>query len=308
MAENKSGEERPRREYRIPIGGIILLFLGIVFLLQTLGVLPWGLWGTLWRYWPVILILIGIRILLRNYSSWLVNLLILVILFACLGLAIWQHGLPPPATGQLTQSYSQPAGDLKSASINMDLPVGNISLSALAPDSANLVEAGFSQNRRDATMRTDFSQSGNSGTLNIKLERTGSTWSSSDFNWQANFSRNIPLTMDIKSAVSNLDADLSGLNINSLKMKMDVGNYKLTLPSSVSGGKVDIDTALSNTDITVPAGVAARITVRSDLSSVDINQGRFPRKGDVYSSADYDTAKNRLDITIHGDLGRLQVR
>jgi hypothetical protein len=45
-----------------------LLFLGIVFLLQALDVLPWGVWGTLWRFWPVLIIIIGLNILLSRYS------------------------------------------------------------------------------------------------------------------------------------------------------------------------------------------------------------------------------------------------
>ncbi len=84
-------EKRPHRVVGAPIWGIFLLFLGVVFLLQTLNVLPWGLWGTLWRFWPVLIIIIGLGILLHRYNVWLVSLLILAILGACLGIAIWQY-------------------------------------------------------------------------------------------------------------------------------------------------------------------------------------------------------------------------
>ena len=84
-------EEKPQRVVGAPIWGIFLVFLGIVFLLQTLNVLPWGLWGTLWRFWPVLIIIIGLGILLRRYNAWLLSLLILAILGGCLGIAIWQY-------------------------------------------------------------------------------------------------------------------------------------------------------------------------------------------------------------------------
>ena len=76
------------------VGGILLLFLGIVFLLQTFDVLPWALWGALLRFWPVIIIILGLSVLLRRYNVWLVSLLIIAILGACLGVAIWQFGYP----------------------------------------------------------------------------------------------------------------------------------------------------------------------------------------------------------------------
>jgi hypothetical protein len=88
-------EKEPQRVVSAPVWGIFLLFLGIVFLLQTSGILPWGLWGTLWRFWPVLIIIIGIGILLRGRNVWLVSLLILAILGVCLGIAAWQYGVLP---------------------------------------------------------------------------------------------------------------------------------------------------------------------------------------------------------------------
>ncbi|MBA7683075.1 hypothetical protein ES703_91431 [subsurface metagenome] len=84
-------EEKWPGEHLAPMWGLWLLFLGIVFLLQSFNVLPWGLWGTLWRFWPVLIITTGISILLRHYNIWLVSVLVLALLFACLGIAIWQY-------------------------------------------------------------------------------------------------------------------------------------------------------------------------------------------------------------------------
>ncbi len=86
-------EGKGQGEHHIPVGGIFVLFLGIVFLLQSLSFLPWGLWETLWRFWPVLIIIIGLGILLRRQNVWLVSLLILILLFACLGIAYWQYRL-----------------------------------------------------------------------------------------------------------------------------------------------------------------------------------------------------------------------
>ena len=84
-------EEKSSRVIGVPVRGIFLVFLGIIFLLQTLDVLPWGLWKTLWRFWPVLIIITGLGILLRRYNVWLISLLVLVVLGAGLGIAIWQY-------------------------------------------------------------------------------------------------------------------------------------------------------------------------------------------------------------------------
>jgi TM2 domain-containing membrane protein YozV len=48
---------------RVPIGAFILIGLGVLFLLDEVGVLHFH---NFWRFWPLVLIAIGIRILMRR--------------------------------------------------------------------------------------------------------------------------------------------------------------------------------------------------------------------------------------------------
>ena len=84
-------EERTRG-HAAPIAGIILLFVGAVLLLETMGYLSWELWQHLWRFWPVIIVIAGLNILLRNVNAWVRSLLILLILGGCFATAIYQSG------------------------------------------------------------------------------------------------------------------------------------------------------------------------------------------------------------------------
>jgi Domain of unknown function (DUF5668)/B-box zinc finger len=53
---------------RVPVGAFILIGLGVLFLLDELGVLHMH---NLWRFWPVVLILLGVRVLMRRTGrSW----------------------------------------------------------------------------------------------------------------------------------------------------------------------------------------------------------------------------------------------
>jgi LiaI-LiaF-like transmembrane region/B-box zinc finger len=48
---------------RVPVGAIILIGLGVLFLLDEIGMMHFD-W--IWRFWPIILIAIGIRILMKR--------------------------------------------------------------------------------------------------------------------------------------------------------------------------------------------------------------------------------------------------
>jgi hypothetical protein len=50
----------------LPIGAIILIALGVIFLLDNLGVLSFR-WTA--EFWPVILIVIGVWLAFRRYSG-----------------------------------------------------------------------------------------------------------------------------------------------------------------------------------------------------------------------------------------------
>jgi hypothetical protein len=54
-------EEEPRS--RVPIGAVILIGLGVLFLLDEVGALNFD-W--IWRFWPLILIALGVRILMQR--------------------------------------------------------------------------------------------------------------------------------------------------------------------------------------------------------------------------------------------------
>jgi lia operon protein LiaF len=108
-----------KRPERSPIRGslagpAVLIGLGIVFLLNNLGYLGWGIWDTLLRLWPVLLIAVGLDLLIGRRSA-LGSALLALLVVAALGAAIWWTGLPPtpqlhlcfPAYPQMSRSDRQ---------------------------------------------------------------------------------------------------------------------------------------------------------------------------------------------------------
>ena len=63
--------------------GLIVIFFGMVFLLNNLGIVPWSVWDGLWKFWPLLLVFIGIRMLIgHNWLSRLLFSLITLFVFA----------------------------------------------------------------------------------------------------------------------------------------------------------------------------------------------------------------------------------
>ena len=298
--------EKPQRVLGVSIWGIFLLFLGVVFLLQTLSVLPWGLWGTLWQFWPVLIIVIGLGILLRRYNAWLVSLLVLAILGACLGIAIWQYS-PSLSSGIVTKSYSEPLDSLEHAQIEIDFSAGSITIGSLSLGSPSLVEIDSEVRNSRETINVDFHQQDGEGKLYLSTVNQW-FWGGDRIRWEVNFTRSIPLAISIKSAASNVELDLSELKVTELRLDVDAGNYIVTTPSRAGTCDIEIEANVANIEVTIPDGVAAKIQVDTNLSVLDVDESRFPQQGDYYMSEDFVSAENRVELEIDCDVGRVQVK
>lgn len=66
--------------------GIIILFIGVVSLLASLDVIDFS-WRLFWRFWPMLLIFIGVAIL--PVKDWLKGVLLLVAL--AVGVLLYQN-------------------------------------------------------------------------------------------------------------------------------------------------------------------------------------------------------------------------
>ncbi len=49
------------------VGAIFLVFAGLTFLLNNLGLVSWEIWAVLVRYWPILLILAGFQMIIGGY-------------------------------------------------------------------------------------------------------------------------------------------------------------------------------------------------------------------------------------------------
>ncbi len=196
---------------------------------------------------------------------------------------------------------------MEQAQIEVDFSVGSLTLSSLPSGSLNFVEADSPVRKGNTDMIADFRRQGNEGRLSLSKEKVNQPFEDNN-RYQVSLARNIPLTLNVKSAASDTELDLSQLEVTELRLDVDAGNCKVMMPSSVDTTNAYIKTDVANLEISIPEGVAARIQARTGLSALDINESRFPKRGDYYISDSFDTAQKRVYLEINSDVGRVQVK
>jgi hypothetical protein len=298
-------------EHRRPslIGPLLLITIGILLLLANLGYLPLSFWEIAFRFWPLILILIGLEIIIGRRSR-LGALLILALWCALIAGILW---LAITSGGALlnptlvTETITQPLADIKSATIDLSIGLATMNVTALDTDTADLMRGTF---RHTEGMRIgkQFNTAGNEGRLRLQEERinffvAGMT----NAQWNLALNPTLPLALRINGGVGNATLDLRALNLTALDVDGGVGTIRVNAPAR-GNVTMRLNGGVGNLYVTIPEGVAARIRVDKGLGALRVDETRFPNSGNAYQSADFANAPNQIDLKVAGGVGTIEVR
>jgi hypothetical protein len=290
------------------IGPLILITFGVLLLLANQGLLPLTFWEIAARYWPLIFILIGLEIIVGRQSM-AGALIVLILWVVIVGGVLWysftQSSLP--ASAGITDEIAQPLGDIKSATIDLDLGITRVELNALDAGATDLMRGTFTH-AQGARLVKSYSVAGSEGRLALKEEGVNfMLGGSSPSRWNIGLNSQIPIGLRINGGIGSAKIDLSALNIPTLTIDTGVGSLSITLPQN-GVTSVRVNGGVGGLLIVIPQNVAARITVDQGIGNIQVDQARFPKAGNSYQSADYATTPNRVDITIDGGLGSINIR
>jgi hypothetical protein len=249
---------------------LLLIAVGVLFLLSNLGLLPFSPWQ-LWRLWPLILVVIGLDILLETMLG----------------------------RGQASrQSLSIDRSSLPDAEVSFEFGAGEISVEAGAGD--KLLEGEFTENveyqLRDRRLR-------------IYSRPDWWDWWSwrSGRRWAARLTRDIPLVLRFQLGACQSDLDLSDLKVTDLNLETGAADTRIRMPREAGTTRARVKAGAASVKIVVSEGVAARITTAVAIGTFDVDTRRFPRSGSAYVSPDYETAANKLDLSVEGGVGEIRI-
>lgn len=282
--------------------GLILTFLGVMLLLHTLGVVEWSVWGVLWRFWPVVLILIGINTLWGRRSPWLMPLVTAVVLVGIVAAAVL---MPGARIGPVAATFSQPLEGVTSAEVEIDFGAGRLEVGSLPADSPNLAEG-----KGNPGLEQDFQLRNGTGDLRLRISGRTAVWPFTEggLRLEADLHPTIPLDLAVKTGASVADLDLTDLKVTRLRLETGASRVDLRLPATAGTTEALVKAGAARVTITIPIGVAARISESTGVGSFEIDQSRFPKVGGVYESTGYATAANRVDLRVESGVASVEVK
>ena len=300
------------RRYRgAVLPGLLLVALGALLLLNTTGAVSFGIWFELANYWPVLLTLVGMELVLAQRAI-LIRVGAVVLTMAITVGAAWLSMPEYDATEPLRAAYVEPLGAAETLHLKMEFLGGSVELSSDTPGGSSpdrLLIADF----ENSPARVIREQSGtviecllvSDGPFLRHSSDDGYTRSESRVSfpvgpadWRLMVSPDVVVDIDISSGASGLDLDLRGLNVRRLSIEAGASDIRVQLPENAGQTNVDIAAGVADIEIVVPGEVAAKIDIAAPIGSVWVEPRRFVETGNGYQSPHYFEAQNRVNIDI----------
>lgn len=300
-------DERKPRRINI-LGPVLLIAMGTILLLNTLGILEWSVWWTLLRLWPILLIAAGLDLLLGRYSIW-GSLLAAVLVLAVLAGALWltldgRLG----AAGLDAQPIRQALDGANQAEVLLEPGVGSLRLEAL-PESADLIQ-GTIHLAEGEEIAEDVTTSGDG--IRYELRTLKDSWMVPFGDWNAQRAWELGLTpgasLDLAAnlGVGEARLDLAGLDLTHLRVEVGLGRIEITLPAQ---GRFDatLESGMGQIVLRVPQSMEVRVSGDLGLVLRDVPEG-YLQVEDTITSPGYAGAQDRVQFTIDEGIGLLEIR
>src|SRR3989344_421455 len=259
------------------VGPVILIILGVVFLLNNLGILPWDIWFSLWKFWPVILVLVGVEILLGKNAS-IKTFAILIGLIFLVPIILSYNPLTnnPLATEEF--KIEESLGTATKAKVTLDFPASNLKIGALGSDSSFLAEGKitYSEAAKEPTVKKEDEL----GSVNLTLGQSaqGKLPFISNLKTTADlmFTRVVPISLIIKTGASSADLNLAELRTEYLEINSGASSISVKLAENFNQ-KALTKTGASGITLEIPQKLQAKIVINSQVKSVNAAE-RFVKK------------------------------
>ena len=303
------------------VWGMILIFIGTIFLLDNFNVIDFY-WSSVWRFWPVIFILIGANMLLsRVGNKKAVPAVIAGITLVILALIGYQGSRPNNNRGGMNFNYERDDRDGDSArdsSSNFIEPYSGAKKAELriqcgatsfrlTDSTSNLFEADVKRQFANYTV-TKFMED-SVEVLNFRMLSGKQKWNFDEMEGNTNIRMNLSPVWDIKIEMGAGEAifDLTPYKVSSLKFEGGAASFEARIGTLEPLTKVTVETGVANVEIEVPTESGCRIVVDSGLSSKDFI-GFIKQSDGTYETSNYSTAANKINISLRGGLSSFEVR
>jgi|AntRauTorckE6833_2_1112554.scaffolds.fasta_scaffold00288_2 hypothetical protein len=295
------------------IMGLILIGIGLLFLLNSLGIATFRIWYFITRFWPILLILFGLNLILKKSKLWwVVPILIFVIIIGAVFMP--ESTLRGINTGFFVFNFGDEAGSgiyqenreydrsIDNFRVNLTFGANRLNINSL-DNNDDLFDLNLDY--RGKMPEVIYNKRESRAELLVRQTRQVNVGTGSDI-WDINLTKNTPLDINIKGGAGDLLLNLEKLKVDRLNIDAGLGQLNIRYPDY--DNETEISAGAGNIKLIVPATAALRIETNTVINSNNFDEvGLIKLYDNVYQSKNYGEVENKIDIKISTSAGNIKV-
>jgi hypothetical protein len=250
--------------------GLVLIVFGGLFLLQNQGLIG----NVFVFFWPVVLMLLGGWIILNVF---------------------WK-------SDAMGETFSVPLNGAKRVSYKFNHGAAQINIRGAAPAGMALVGSAGAAGEHKSQLSDD------------KLEVSVGTGPSfipflgpDGGMWRYQISSEVPVALVVEAGASTFDIDLQDTLTERVDLRIGASTVNVTMPAR-GASELSIEGGAATFTVCIPDGVAARINTVEGFVALNVAERFLQAESGLYASPDFDSATNRVLITVRAGVGSVNVK
>ncbi len=237
----------------------------------------------------------------------------------------------------LTQEFQEPLDGATSATIEIDGGVGNLSIDGLANEARVLARGTLEYFQKQGPPERWMQREHERACLRLRARGAGRPWfrvpwlaCTGGTEWNVHLSPSVCSDISAHSAGGNVKLDLAASAVSRVSVRSGGGSVEVRLPDDATDLPVAVETGAGNVTVQlgvrtrgkstltassgagnvvvrIPPGLPARVRATSGLGKVVVDSAFGPAGAHTYESPGYETAVDRLDITLRSGAGNVSV-
>jgi len=283
-----------------------LLGLGTLLLLGNLNLLPISAGQMLLRFWPILLVALGLDIAFGRRGSagsviarLFLGLLLIAAIFFLAFFAVDQNLVTESLSAKLE-------GTPNRIELVVEQPVGRQVIEAGQPGMPEVYTASI-RRLEGETLESSSAVSGGVLSAHVRAQQpVVGSWRTTNNTqrWEFTVSPDYPLDLTAKLGVGEQDLDLTGTKADNLEIETAVGRMVVRLPETELEGELSL--AIGEIVVYVPKGAAVRIDREGGISATNLPSGWNNQDG-IITSPSAGSAP-LIELKIEQAIGSVQVR
>lgn len=308
--------------------GVILMGVGLVLLLDNIGVINFH-WGSVFRLWPVILIVLGLNMLMPRTGVGSVMTLVVTVAAVVFLLYAGSTGSRFHWWGENPSEYrayersgsrstwlNEDRKSVMSSDYNPFIHTAKLSIKGGAveydiddPTTDYLVWAENNQSEGEQNMHfLQVREDDVDSTANVTFHMREGKWNMKSVQHESTIRMHpSPVwAIDLNMGAGSADFDLRKYKVSALDVNCGAASVKVKLGQPVGHSQVHVESGAASIKLEVPRSAACRIVVNSALSSRDF-KGFTKQTDGSFATPGYAEAESKYTIHLSGGVSSFSV-